>query len=97
METPPCLIPGHAPNGCARNLYEIEVHQKQDFTGFWLGWKMRGRELVSPDGDRISVERLRGILVIEDSRKRFIKHRLQDATWQPGVVVPFSRVDHPRR
>lgn len=28
----------------------------------WLGWKQRGRYLVSPDGQRISPERMRGII-----------------------------------
>jgi len=33
-----------------------------DLTGDWLGWRQRGRWLVSDDGQRITVERLRGLL-----------------------------------
>lgn len=44
-----------------------------DFTEEWYGWRLRGRFLVSPDGDRITSERLRGILFREDLRKRYSK------------------------
>ena len=33
-----------------------------DFDGEWIGWRLRGRHLVSDDGQRISVERMRGLL-----------------------------------
>lgn len=33
-----------------------------DLTGEWYGWRLRGRHLVSPDGDRLTPERLRGLL-----------------------------------
>lgn len=33
-----------------------------DFTGEWYGWRLRGRHLVSPDGERITRERLSGLL-----------------------------------
>jgi hypothetical protein len=33
-----------------------------DFTGDWHGWRLRGRHLVSPDGQRITRERLTGLL-----------------------------------
>ncbi|MFC5578056.1 DUF3653 domain-containing protein [Lysobacter niabensis] len=33
-----------------------------DFDGEWLGWRLRGRHLVSEDGQRMTVERLRGLL-----------------------------------
>lgn len=38
--------------------------------GHWIGWRLRGRFLISPDGDRITPERLRGILFREDLAKR---------------------------
>jgi len=34
----------------------------QHLGGPWAGWRMAGRVLVSPDGDRITPERLRGLL-----------------------------------
>ncbi|ALN91550.1 hypothetical protein LG3211_2583 [Lysobacter gummosus] len=33
-----------------------------DFTGEWYGWRLRGRYLISDDGQRIPLERLRGLL-----------------------------------
>lgn len=33
-----------------------------DFTEEWTGWRLRGRHLVSEDGQRMTVERLRGLL-----------------------------------
>lgn len=38
--------------------------------GRWLHWRLRGNFLISPDGDRITPERLRGILFREDLTKR---------------------------
>jgi len=33
-----------------------------DFDGEWYGWRLRGRHLVSPDGQRMTVERLKGLM-----------------------------------
>lgn len=33
-----------------------------DFTEDWYGWRLRGRHLVSPDGERLTQERLSGLL-----------------------------------
>ena len=33
-----------------------------DFDHEWYGWRLRGRHLVSPDGKRMTQERLRGLL-----------------------------------
>lgn len=32
-----------------------------DLTGKWYGWKQRGRYLVSPEGDKLTLERMKGI------------------------------------
>lgn len=42
--------------------YQRVVHNHVALYGPWRGWRMAGRVLVSPDGDRITPERLRGIL-----------------------------------
>ena len=49
-------------------MADAVLYQRIDLTGTWQGWKLRGRELVSPDGDRISAERLRGLLFVESLR-----------------------------
>jgi len=33
-----------------------------DFENEWSGWRLRGRHLVSDDGQRMTVERLRGLM-----------------------------------
>lgn len=32
-----------------------------DLEGEWYGWKQRGRYLVSPEGDKLTLERMKGI------------------------------------
>ena len=39
-------------------------------TGPWDGWRFAGRDLVAPDGQRISPERLRGILFRQELEAR---------------------------
>jgi len=43
--------------------------------GRWLHWRLRGNFLISPDGDRITPERLRGLLFTESLRVRRNKAR----------------------
>ncbi len=33
-----------------------------DFEDDWYGWRLRGRHLVSADGQRMTIERLRGLM-----------------------------------
>lgn len=76
MDRPPCWPEGQScPNPCAYQLIERSVYNKTPLYGQWAGWRMAGRCLVSPDGDRISPERLRGILFAEASRKRLIRSK----------------------
>lgn len=49
-------------------MLDAVVYSRIDLAGEWGGWKLRGRVLVSPDGDRISAERLRGLLFVESLR-----------------------------
>lgn len=38
------------------------MSERIDLPGTWTGWQVRGRFLVSPDGEHITAERLRGLL-----------------------------------
>lgn len=68
---PPCS-PARIANSCAAALYEFRIHGIGPLGGdHWRGWRLAGRMLVSPDGDRISPERLRGLLWREKQEKRF--------------------------
>lgn len=42
-------------------LFDFLVHNRADLVGQWYGWKLRGRHLVTPDGDRLTPERLAGL------------------------------------
>jgi hypothetical protein len=76
MDRPPCWPDGApTPNPCAGALYARLVNNTFDLHGLWTGWRFRGRVLVSPDGERISPERLRGILFREACEKRLTRSR----------------------
>lgn len=70
---PPCVMPKQPLNPCARRLYAEKVIGHVDLAAEWAGWRLRGRWLISPEGDRINPERLRGILFREANEKR--RHR----------------------
>lgn len=39
----------------------LDTAMNHDFTDEWIGWKLRGRYLITPDGDRLTPERIRGL------------------------------------
>lgn len=80
MERPPCWpADGSRPNACAHAFHERVIGNKTPLYGAWAGWRMAGRVLVSPDGDRISPERLRGILWREAARARMLRAHRHEA------------------
>lgn len=85
MDPPPCLKPGEALNACARAVYAFEVNSTADLSGEWAGWRLRGRVLISPDGDRISPARLRGLLFVEAGRRRAPTKTAQVHTLKSGL------------
>lgn len=70
---PPCIMPRIPLNECAKRLYAEKVLGHVDLAADWAGWRLRGRWLISPDGDRITVERLRGLLFVEMNERRRLK------------------------
>ncbi len=70
MDQPPCWQPGPKQNPCALAHYNRVVHGHTELRADWLGWKQRGRYLVAPDGQRISPERMRGIMWRLDAEAR---------------------------
>jgi hypothetical protein len=78
MDRPPCWRDGQKPNACALAHYDRTVHNLTPLTGPWAGWRMAGRVLVSPDGDRIAPERLRGLMFREAMEARRRKAGLQE-------------------
>lgn len=43
-------------------MADAKLNGRIDLSGKWSGWKLRDRDLVSPDGQRISPQRLEGLL-----------------------------------
>jgi hypothetical protein len=46
----------------------------------WYGWKQRGRYLVSPEGDRLTLERMKGIAWRLDMEARLSAARNRNAS-----------------
>lgn len=74
-ELRPCHTRGTQPNACAVAHYKRIVDNHISLHGAWNGWRMAGRDLVSPTGQRINPERLRGLLFQQDSQTRIAKAR----------------------
>lgn len=50
--------------------YRRVVYNEAALFGEWRGWRLAGRYLVSPTGERLMPERLRGIMFIESVRPK---------------------------
>jgi hypothetical protein len=79
MDQPPCWQDGQQQNPCALAHYNRVVHGYTELRADWLGWKQRGRYLVSPDGQRISPERIRGIMWRMEAEARRDNARARNA------------------
>jgi hypothetical protein len=95
MNQPPCWAEGQpCPNDCASQRHDRIVHNVTPLHGRWAGWRMAGRELVSPDGDRISSERLRGIMFREAGLARIAACRnRRKAMASVATLPPRERFD----
>jgi len=67
-------------NGRDSGRYLFEIYNHADLRADWNGWRLRGRWLISPDGDRINPARLRGILFVESNRKRVCRETPSSVT-----------------
>jgi hypothetical protein len=79
----------HCKQESTQQHYDRIVYGKTVLYGHWVGWRIAGRDIISPDGDRICPERLRGLLFTERNRSRGTKKRHQ------GNIVPFPPVSPP--
>lgn len=96
---PPCWPAGQTvPNACAAAHHFRVVDGHTDLTADWLGWKQRGEWLVSPQGDRINHERMKGILWRLQAEERLAIARARNAQekavrHQPVKVVVVDLAD----
>lgn len=91
---PPCWPDGPCPNDCARAFYDRTVHNLTPLHGPWEGWRLAGRELVAPDGSRISAERLRGLLWQQASEERLARVRARRKKRVGSGLVTVLRVQN---
>jgi len=60
------------------------VHNITPLAGPWAGWRLAGRDLVSPDGTRMSPERVRGLAWRQESEDRLARSRARNAARKSG-------------
>lgn len=60
--------------------YDRVVYNITPLHGPWSGWRMAGRDLVSPDGQRFTTERLRGLAFRLDAEERLERARARNAS-----------------
>lgn len=73
-------------NDCAKRTYHEKVLGHVDLAADWAGWKLRGKWLISPDGQRINPLRLRGILFREEGEKRVARSNQRKSGCQGEIV-----------
>lgn len=81
----PCHKVGKDPTPCALAHYRRVIDNHVRLHGPWAGWRLAGRDLVSPDGDRINPQRLRGLLFRQAAEARITRAKV--STVQP-IVLP---------
>lgn len=99
MVRPPCWPVGKpCPNACARAYYHELVDNHRTLTGPWTGWRLAGRDLISPDRQRINPQRLRGLLFRQDAEARIARNRFnrnpavlraEQCRRNPAAIIPF--------
>lgn len=88
-EPRPCHAIGQNPNSCALAHYRRIVDNHVALHGPWEGWRLAGRDLVAPDRQRISPERLRGLLMRQALEERLSKVKARRKAKLMAAVVPL--------
>lgn len=87
-EIAPCHVVGTKPNACALAVHELRAYGKAELGGPWKGWRLAGRNLVTPDGLRIPPERIRGLAWRQDAEDRLTRARAaNEARRNDGQLV----------
>ncbi len=66
--------------------FDRVVHNKTWLHGPWAGWRLAGRDLVSPDGQRISPTRISGLMLRQELEARRDRARARAAARAPHLV-----------
>ena len=83
----------------AQFMHDAVVYNRIDLVNEWIGFRLRGNDLVAPDGQRISKRRLEGLLWRDKQELRlagFASRRKAEADRKANqmvkvVVVPLSQ------
>jgi hypothetical protein len=82
-------------------MYQVQVLGHIDLRGEWQGWRLRGRYLISPDGERINPTRLSGICFVEKLQQRTYRAMKRPAAIPqpigPSPVAPIVQLPQRRR
>lgn len=85
---PPCWPAGTpCPNACAAQVRDQVTRNHVRLHGPWAGWRLVGRELVSPDGVRMSAERVRGLAWRAEQEDRVAAARSRKSGLRGMVTV----------
>lgn len=84
----PCHVLGKNPPPCAQAHYRRVIDNHAELHGPWSGWRLAGRDLISPDGDRINPTRLRGLLFRVDAEARIARARAKAKAASASNVIP---------
>ncbi|MFT4197193.1 MAG: hypothetical protein QM601_04675 [Pseudoxanthomonas sp.] len=101
---PPCWPAGQpCPNTCAQAHADQHLRNHVHLTGPWAGWRLAGRDLIGPGGERIPERRLRGLLWSTEARDLRDSARARNAARrdarqrQPVKVVIVELADWHQR
>lgn len=90
---PPCWAPRTpCPNPCAQQVHDQVTRNHVRLHGPWAGWRLVGRDLVSPDGMRMSAERVRGLAWRQEAEGRLAAIRARNSNSGHRGMVTVLRV-----
>lgn len=90
---PPCWPEATpCPNTCAAQVRDQITRNHVRLHGPWAGWRLAGRDLVSPEGVRLPERRLRGLVWRVEAEERVAKARARKANSGHRGMVTILRV-----
>ena len=66
--------------------YDRVVHNRCALHGPWRGWRLAGRDLVSPEGTRLTPKRLEGLVFRLEAEERLQRARERNASRKATAV-----------
>lgn len=84
-----------SPEEMAARIYDLMIYNKTSLYGPWKGWRLAGRDLVSPDGLRVNPERLKGLVWRQEAelRREATRARKAQKERSSGATVKVLVVD----